>query len=388
MIYFNDEGKVRLNLSNHAHSVMESDMLSFQVAEKAAFLNRIIQNFHGKAQASFGTNILAQKEEEWKFVLEKIRDLRQCLDLEKMKRKGLDPGGYSDPAILSSLECDYLERLASSMPKPEKGFSFTFRINNHNRETLERSKELEKGIYEAPQDYIKALIEEYACLPYYSREEVYYRDIIDDIQMYIDAGKLIEIRKGAPEGRGAVKKAARENAIQLAPYRIMPDKARNYHYIIGARIQNGRKTYLSLRISDITGVRKIHSLSSEEKLTKQEKDELKTLLEDKGAAFIGMPSAYSIVKLTAKGVNMYRKMLFLRPAYVKVCNRNEYLFDCTMSQLEFYFFKFGKEASVIGPSGIRGRFRKSYGKASDAYNEMPCLDDEAFKEKVKQMLDS
>lgn len=386
MFYFNEEGKVRINLSNHAYSVMENDMLSFQTKEKATFLNIIIRNFHGKAQASYVTNILAQKENEWKLVLDKISDLRQCLDEEKIRKKKIDLKQYSDAAIREELKQNYIKMIIKAREKPEKGSNFTFRINNQNRSMLEEAKEADlEDLYYSPQDYIKALMEEYANLSYYSREAIFYQDIMEDIQMYIDTNKLIEIQKG---NAGKISGSKKEEAIQIVPYRIMSDKAKNYHYLIGVQIRKGVKSYISFRISDIQGVRKKRAITSEEKLSSMEKKELNQLLVEKGAAFIGMPSTYSIVRLTSKGINMYRKMLFLRPAYVKIYNQNEYLFDCTTKQLEFYFFKFGKEAVIIGPSGIRSQFKKSYDKAYHTYEQDPDMDDAAFRERIRRILNS
>ena len=357
-------------------------MLSFRVAEKATFLNRIIQNFHGKAQASYATG-LNQREAEWRRVLEKVADLRQCLDEEKLRKKKIDPKTFSDSAIWEALREDYLNAVRSGLKKPEKGKHFTFRINNNNRDMLEGSRESDLEIYATVQDYIKALLEEYASLSYYNREEIFYKDLMEEIQMYIDTNKLIEIRKGDTDKGASSKKS---NALQLVPYRIIPDKARNYHYLIGVLLQKDKKTNLSLRISDIGSIRKIHALTSSERLDSKYTKELDKLLVKKGAAFIGMPSVYSIVKLTPKGINMYRRMLFLRPPYIKIYNQNEYLFDCTTKQLEFYFFKFGKEAVIIGPSGIRKYFHKEYSKASEVYEKEPEISDAAFCERVNMIL--
>ena len=203
--------------------------------------------------------------------------------------------------------------------------------------------------------------------------------------MYIDTNKLIEVQNG---GTDSVSSSKRNNALQLVPYKIMPDKTKNYHYLIGVQIKNDKKINISLRISDIRDVKKIHSLTSSEKLDKKYTKELDRLLVEKGAAFIGMPSTYSIVRLTPKGINMYRKMLFLRPAYVKIYNQNEYLFDCTTKQLEFYFFKFGKEAVILGPSKVRDHCRKAYSQAFQSYEETSLLDDISFQEKVDQILNS
>ena len=48
---------------------------------------------------------------------------------------------------------------------------------------------------------------------------------------------------------------------------------------------------------------------------------------------------------------------------------NKYYFDCSYAQLEFYFFKFGKDVQIISPLNLRNRFSKKYHQALDNYRK-------------------
>lgn len=46
---------------------------------------------------------------------------------------------------------------------------------------------------------------------------------------------------------------------------------------------------------------------------------------------------------------------------------NIYVFDCSFQQVEYYFFKFGKEAEVISPVELRDKFKNDYIEACEIY---------------------
>ena len=60
-------------------------------------------------------------------------------------------------------------------------------------------------------------------------------------------------------------------------------------------------------------------------------------------------------------------MQFLRPSYIEK-NDNIYKFDCTLTQAEFYFFKFGKEVKIINPPSLAEKFKAMYHEADLNYN--------------------
>lgn len=61
---------------------------------------------------------------------------------------------------------------------------------------------------------------------------------------------------------------------------------------------------------------------------------------------------YSIVRLTNKGIKLFNEIYLNRPHPIKI-EKNEYFFDCSYTQLEVYFFKFGYEALIVKPYDLR-----------------------------------
>lgn len=74
-----------------------------------------------------------------------------------------------------------------------------------------------------------------------------------------------------------------------------------------------------------------------------------------------------VVKLDEQGRRMFQSRLYLRPTPVSIENGDEYRFDCTPSQIEFYFFKFGAHAEIIHPQNLRKKFSEMYTDACALY---------------------
>jgi hypothetical protein len=206
--------------------------------------------------------------------------------------------------------------------------------------------------------YLKALVEEYALLPYYKREEIFFKDRVDDINDCIEAGYSLKI-------------SYRGNNLIVIPYKIEQDKWSSFNYLLAATKDNGILTPYNARIAFIEKLDKVRK--KEPPLTKQEKGHLEKDKKKKGIQFIRDETGIIKVLLTKVGQNMYKHMLFLRPNFtdIKKTDTNEaiYSFNCTERQIEYYFVKFGKEAIVLEPVELRDRIYKIYEDAVESYKQ-------------------
>ena len=120
----------------------------------STIINTIFANFHQLADASISIRCM-QKQEE----LEE----RKTFKLSKKE--------------IELLVSEYKLTLLKKIKINQKGVGVKFRINNENFDLLDLSEEDEyyDGSIGA---YIKALCEEYARIPYYKRERIFFYDKI------------------------------------------------------------------------------------------------------------------------------------------------------------------------------------------------------------------
>ena len=91
-------------------------------------------------------------------------------------------------------------------------------------------------------------------------------------------------------------------------------------------------------------------------------------IQKRGVQFLLSEDDTISVRLTEKGVEMYHRQIHLRPSAPKI-EGDIYIFSCSLSQAEFYFFKFGAEAEMISPPELVEIFRNKYEKAYKLYQQ-------------------
>lgn len=328
----NDEQKQHLNLSGFAFSILENDRIVFGLQNFASIINTIFYNFKDDAKASISI-ALDKRRSELTQVLEKLEN------------------PYGEKALARLLTA-YKEELLNTVTSYGKGQSFKFRINNENYEYLTSDDRCQEEQYydEHIGKYIKALIEEYARLPFVAREQIYFAERIERIETAIEKNKWIKVKMQS----GA--------EYDVRPFKLLADKNNTYNYLV-ALSKDGKAW--SYRISNLKDIKVIKSKAA--KINHSEKALLHKELEKKGVQFLGNDSEKIKVLLTDAGKKMYNSMLFLRPDYIDVEEESIYCFDCTALQIEFYFFKFGKEARIVEPQHLKEKFINGYADAMKFY---------------------
>lgn len=343
----------RVKLSEEAFLIVENDCISFGRIHKnkkepslGSFINTIFCNTYESAIASITTRMEERKSE--------LSALQEGMNSEEVSiylKRILDK------------EHKQLQSKVEKLLNAECSYGRTFNpisLNKNTREILENSHEAEEEIYNGKASkYIRAVMEEYASYESIKRKEIYFKEKIDTLKKYIKEQAVIEIRYA---------NSTRHNKMQ--PLLIQPDKNRQHLYVAGISSDGKKKSPVPGRIDQIYSMNPVyHENYSSFELQKLKK-EVKKQCDQQGIQYlIGKPKRIRI-KLTKKGVKNYRQWTFQRPWYSDIEEGDIYVFeDIPEYQIEVYFFKFGADAVVLEPEGLKKKFYEKYVKAFEAYNK-------------------
>ena len=337
--------KQHINLSECAIGIMESDMNSFNETKVSAFLNRIFENYYETADASISIRLEDEKEK-----------LHSLLD-----------NSFDKPTVqkvISLLTENKKDELLTTTSTYKKGVGFKFRIRNDNFDYLEGPDCKENNYYPRLGEYYKAVIEEYSLKPYFERERIYYKSYSDIIEAAIKYGYQLKITLRT------------KNAFMISPYALMTDSSKNYNYLVGyGKCISGEniedKKPFSFRLTNITSIKTYKTLNScfrkEDKINLSKKKEIEAILSQRGVQFVFSDTSDIKIKLTPTGKKMYHSQKHLRPDFTRIIDDDIYVFNCTANQIEFYFFKFGKNAKIIEPAELSQKFEQMYKDAAETY---------------------
>lgn len=333
--------KQHLNLSALAYEVILSDMFSFGEEKLSGFINTVFEYYYPLAEAS---------------IAQTLNRLTGELD----KRLSDIPGDeITKKRVLKMLVSQKRDILIEKAESYDSGKAFKFWLNKRNLEYLtEPNSECgEDRYYSRRGKYIKAVLEEYARLPYIEREKIYYSPLVEETKAAIRDEKRLRIVTGT------------DTIYSVYPYEILSDPLSTTNYLVGFSIRydnpEDEKRPCSFKISALKSVKLEKSKSAflKSSIWKQ----LSQTIASRGVQFMVGNEAEIHVKLTKAGVNKFRRQTHLRPLLVREQEDGEYIFHCTTAQAEFYFFKFGKDAEIIYPVELRNRFKSMYEAAANTY---------------------
>ena len=347
------ENKQRINISDHAYLTLQNDMEIFlpQSVQSdlgkipSGLINRIFRNFRKSADSSIACR-LGEKKMEYEHLLAK----------EKFGEK---------KKIISVFIEDYKAKLLQEAERrlKEKGNSFYFRIDRDNLLYLVSEEgQDEKDYYtDNISFYIKAVIEEYAEMPYIEREFIYHRELVDEIELAKSEQKVLKIiLKNERDGKNNIKYVK-----VLGIYR---DKEYLYNYVAGLMCDNRKGDWKPGAVR-LTSVNDCDRLEQSAFISKENRDLVAEIIKRQGVQYLpaGDCDYRVVVEFTPKGEKMYQKMLHLRPLYVKRASERIYEFICPKLQAQSYFFRFGQEAKILEPPDLAEEFLKRYQSAAKKY---------------------
>ena len=350
--------KQHVNLSNYAWRIIDEDILNFNngfdKSPFSGFLNTIFTNFYQKSSASIS---LRNAE-----LLDKLKSLYN-VDKKSAKEKILTDSFIK---TLINYSSDNLIKTVKSYSKDE---GRKFRINNENIEILKES--LEANNYTNSIGlYLKAIYEDYATLPTYLRERIYFKKFIDTIELAINLKRKLKVT--------LVDKLNCSNQVinrkfYLSPYKIIQDKNNMYNYIVCYSeeiLDSGEILYKKLTSFRISRFKKIDIMSSMNSfISKDNVKNIETAILNNGVQFLTSDLVELKVKFSDKGIEDFNRQIYMRPNRFEKIDDNVYLFKCSEIQAINYFFKFGKNIEILEPISLRDKFIRRYSKALEIYKE-------------------
>jgi predicted DNA-binding transcriptional regulator YafY len=269
----------------------------------------------------------------------------------------------------------YKSELINSLPSAhsEETLSEKVRLDQTNLKLLSELQEQDEfyGIKgeKFVKVYLKSVFEEYARLPSYKREQIYFKTLLSTIEDAIRNSRKLKIYLTAKYSDAAKKRYQR--VFHVAPYKILQNKTNNYNYLVGYTQELKDGELLESRPSSfrLSAIADVHTLAGTSALTKPKKDRIEKAIRENEVEYLAGDTIEVIVRFTKKGLDNLKRQIYMRPVDREKLEETEthttYSFVCTEVQATNYFFKFGKHAYIVEPAELREKFKKRY---IDSYN--------------------
>ncbi len=213
-------------------------------------------------------------------------------------------------------------------------------------------------------ELIKAIIEDYSRLPFFDRESIFYKRIIESINNHISL----------PDNKGILPIHMIDGRkFYIKPYRISSDYEAPFHYLIclSSIEHNGDYRPASIRISRITKIDNQVTSYGTGIIKIKERKELERRIKENGVPYIIGDLQEFKIRLTPQGLDMYNTIFHQRPMYDTITRDNNsfiLVFHSTERQIENYFFPFAKEALILSPESTQNWMSTRYKEACESYN--------------------
>ena len=325
--------KVKVNIPFDVNRCLENDMKSFGFIKndgninKNKFINLLLKNYY---------LVFSSQEDKLIKKIENHLFSNYSLSIDK---------NIANEILSISKQQVYEEKYYND-------YSMQFIIIKENEKifnTIEKYYLRNRSISQ----YFREMFISYATHKQDYREKLLFPDLVNKIEKAISENKKIIITFKNNE------------SIIMDPFALDQTKEELYNYLIGVTNNiDGTREICSRKLHKIDNV----IISNDELvISKKEKYYLTKTMEH-GSQFPINQVCDSIIELTTKGEKNYNDFYLNRPKYYKK-EGNKYYFDCSYAQLEFYFFKFGKDVQIISPLNLRNRFSKKYHQALDNYRK-------------------
>ncbi len=345
------ENKQRLSLSHSAYWILMNDQGIFLPEETgeqptSLLINRIFERFKDLAESSVALMLQNQKQALSK-ALEELPDKDAAVNL------------------LLAREEDRLSGERSKRLQP-KDHTLTLRIHKENLKYLlsEEGQAEGPGYRDNVGLYFKAVLEEYAQLPQYRREQIFYRQTREQLQLALEEKKLLKLVLRSRGRRGEV---SANHILYMKPLGLQQDSERLYNYLVGyvCASREGPWNLGSVRLTSVLECIKQERTVS---LTLQQQRDAQMRIRDLGVQYLaGEATAQQIrVRLTPEGQRRYQIIRHLRPRVLQQ-DQQVYTFYCTLRQAETYFFQFGHHARVLEPESLAQLLQRRYASALRQY---------------------
>ncbi len=340
-LIYSDNQKQHLNLSHTAWNIIDNDIHTFLSGDDnpslSKFLNIIIVNFLD------GSNVNISEYLNLRTYY--YKDIFKDMDV---------PLSSKDHSIFKLLLEDESNRITECNSYP-KGIGKKFRLNNYVVSLLENDNN--DSYFEGSiGKYLKSLFEEYARMPFHKRELIFYGEVYDIICSAIELKQ--EVKVTIPNGM----------SYYYQPITFTTDKINTFNYLVGFsysdKATSDTKKISSLRLSNIVSARAYKSRSYF--ISKENQKDINNFLLNMDVQFVSSNTSLIELRLSNTGIKMYNNQIHLRPNYIKK-DGNIYTFNCSQTQIYYYFFRYGHDVEILSPLSLRDRFRLLYEEAVVKY---------------------
>lgn len=349
MFVGNKGQKQYLNLSKLAKIIIDFDSNAYmEKPEVAGFINMILDKYMEKSNAAISIRVRERKAA-----------LIEMISGEKSEEIS---------SLIDKVMKEYEEGLKNASVYPKEKEQVYFRINDNNFNKIYTPYCKESDYYKKGGDFIKAVIEEYARLPFHVREKIMLQDKISKLQKAINNSASLNI-------------TTHDKAFIVRPYKIMLDEQHRYYYLVGmARHYTTEREekeikargdcieeekIVSFRIARIKKI--IQRAKPSGKIKAYERPRIEKKLEKSGVMYLIGDAETVVLRLTDAGLSKYKIRLNQRPAITLIEQPNVYKCKATRRQIHNYFFDFGDDLEIISPSDLRDEFYQRYRNAIKIY---------------------
>ena len=353
------ENKQRINLSKNAAETLlrDAEILSRREFRTEGRLNSTILNHIFRCFFEAAESSVEQSVRRWREELE--QQLEPLADTEEKSR------------VMELLTRNRREKIrkACTQRLKRKGISVNFRIDLGNLEHLVSENCQQEAEFYKNQvgEYMKAVLEEYAELPFVRRERIFCKEVCDEIQKALVNQNLLKLTL-----RSVSAETGLHNVMYVKPYRILTDSEQLYNYLTGFSVLREEEGWLPVSVR-LSSVLRCEVRLSSGFLSGKQIRELQRIIQLYGVQYMSNRNSEEniVVRLTPGGERLYGRMLHLRPAFTEKSREQPgvCIFTCSPRQAENYFFNFGAEAEILEPAWLREEFQKKYRAAAEVYEK-------------------
>lgn len=191
--------------------------------------------------------------------------------------------------------------------------------------------------------YLKDMFNSYLSIPRNEREAIIFKDTFEDIETAIKEHRILTFTTTTSEGK---------LFFDVEPYVVAPSKEEQCNYLLCRDRKTRRpRTFRISRLRSIFVKPETFPVDPEiekelrEKAVRSPHSVSKTI--------------HAVIRLTETGKSKFKVITKNRPVVSKT-EGNLYHFDWPELQLEEYFIRFGKDATVLKPASLKERIKKFY----------------------------
>ena len=343
-----DHEKQHINLSEEAWLVIEDDIRNFYTYEDkesfSGFMNTVFINFCEDAEATFSS-----RREEYREKLDAI----------------LGESAEDATSIKQKLVGAYVAELKKKVFSYPKGEGKKFRLNKKSQALLENHPD-SRDYRGMRGDYLKAIYEEYTTLPTFKREQIFFKEQMDEISNAIALSKKLRITLMSKRTRSNYER------FSVRPYAVRQDKTKSFNYLIcySTQLNDNNEPVAQEKISSFR-LSRIESLKSFSKsfISKDDRLKIEKALQERGVQFMAGDIIDVTVAFTPKGYDAFNRQSYMRPQSYHKLNDLTYVFHCTEFQALSYFFKLGKDACILKPERLHESMRYRFAAALSTYTD-------------------